>query len=158
MPSETSSSGYVPQANDLDKVFALARRDEGSSVSYDAVAARFRFDERQAHYYVEASRELGLIQATDPPRLSELGSRIRSADERTALRLFIGRVLSLRVTRDLVDALDRSPNHELPLDAVAESVTAVAAPRYGGQTIGRRVECVVSWLRWLENNSEFVEG
>lgn len=156
MPPEPSKSDYLPQANDLDKVLELTRWTANEAVTLPQVTDHFRFDPRQAAYYVEAAQELGLVTGAAEYRATELGTKVGQADEHTRLRLFLPAVLALRSIREPIRDLDKAPNHVVGIADLTQSVARVGVDRYKGETLTRRSECVLSWLRWLENNSEFV--
>ena len=153
------SNDYVPQANDLGKVFELVWSFDGPTQSPSEVATRFEFDPRQAFYYIEAARELGLVQSVERTRLAltQAGLSIRGSDESGALRLFIERVVANPVVRGALDAVLSSPDDHVPKAAISKLVEEASRGRYQRSTIGRRTESLISWMKWLENNSEFVK-
>lgn len=150
---------YVPQANDLGKVFELVWGIDESTRTTGQIALRFNIVGRQAAYYIEAGRELGFLQETSRGefRLTSDGGKLHSLGENEALSLFSTHVLTIPVIRLAMDLVLSSSNDTLPMADLDTIVVDCCRGRYKLSTVPRRTECVIAWLRWLENNSEFVD-
>jgi len=157
-PRRRSSADYVPQANDLQRVFDLVWKAQLEIIDSPSVAEHFGFDPRQALYYIEACKELGLIEKFGPDtfRLTPEGFAIRGVNESAAITSIAEAVLGVPVILRVLSELRQSPKLSLPSGRLRDIVAGIASARYGGSTLPRRIECVGSWLRWLENNSEFL--
>lgn len=158
VPAISKNSNFVPQANDLQKVFDLVSRLRLEIIDITSVAAAFQFDERQAFYYIEAARELGLLEgfASSAYKLTPEGERMRNSGEKVALLAFAKAVVALPIISRTLGALREKPNHSISRAEVTDIAVEIAAGRYTRSTLSRRVECIAAWARWLESNSEFV--
>jgi len=158
VPYRHAAQDYLPQANDLQKVFDLIWKTRIEILDTRSVASKFNFDPRQASYYIEATKELGFVEQFSPDsyRLTELGSRVRESTEPVALSRFVPSVLGVPIVLRLLSLVRDSPEHRLDSRDYRRLVTEFAAGRYSGATLTRRMDSISAWLRWLENNSEFV--
>lgn len=151
-------SDFVPQANDVEKVLEIVASLKLDVIDAVSVAEYFRFNRRQALYYIEAARELGLLEklANHLYKVSQSGERIRSSDGANRLFLFTKSILGLPVILRVLAELRDAPGHTLSQQRVVEVVSSVSPSRYRKSTLPRRTASVLAWLRWLENNSEFL--
>ena len=156
VPPVTRSSTYVPQANELRRVLDLLRKSKIEIIDVPSLVDLYQFDKRQAGYYIEAARELGVVEkfAVDAYRLSDLGLAIRNSPESIALTKFMSAVVGLPIVLRVLSELRQRPEHSVPRLELNTLVNDFSRARYKG-SLSRRVDSLVSWLRWLENNSEF---
>jgi hypothetical protein len=152
------SGRYIPQANDLQKIFDLVRHTRIEIVDQGKMAQLFNFDPRQASYYIEAGRELSILEwfSDDSYTLSSSALRIRSLPESAAMTRFVLCALSVPIILRALGELREQDGHWMSRDRLRTLVSETSGERYTGTTLERRVESVVAWLRWLENNSEFM--
>jgi hypothetical protein len=157
-PSIRGSGNYVPQANDLQKIFDAIRRTRTDIVTPDMLVDAFHFDRRQASYYIEAILELGLVAkfGKDSYSFTEAANRIREVPEALALTLFSTKVVGIPAILRVLSELRQKPSHSLSGNAVLKIINQMGGGRYSGSTVTRRIESVIAWVRWLENNSEFM--
>lgn len=149
---------YVPQANDLGKVFEIVWGFGEDKKTPREVAHKFAIDPRQGLYYVEAATELGFLQREDSGQLhlTNDGQRVRDAPEPEALGLFVSRVVCLPSLRSCLEFVLTFQGDKIPRSELNRLVTISCQGRYKRTTLPRRTDSVVSWLRWLENSAEFV--
>lgn len=150
-------TSYVPQANDLSKVFELVRVIPGEGTRREDIASRFDLDARQVMYYSEAARELGLISIREHGKcfLTDSGRRMICDDEREANRRFAEVVLQIPVIRNVFRLVLDAHAGTVSRSSIDKVVSKSGGSRYGTETLRRRRDCVISWFRWLENVSEF---
>jgi hypothetical protein len=149
---------YVPQANDLGKVFEIVWAFGEGKRTPSEIAKNFAIDPRQGLYYVEAATELGFLQRVENGQLSltKEGQQVRDSPEPAALGLFVGRVVCLPSLRTCLDFVLAFQGDKVPRTELNRLVTTACQGRYKRTTLPRRTDSIVSWLRWLENSAEFV--
>lgn len=158
IPPRVSATDYIPQANDLGKVFELVWSLENESLTAAQIADRFEIVPRQGAYYVEAARELGFLAEGKGNSLRPTRDAVglKSAEEPEALSTFARHVLLVPVIRSALELILSSPDDQIRSESIRRVVRTASRGRYSSSTVKRRTECVIAWLRWLENNSEFV--
>lgn len=149
----------IPQADDFEKVadfpLAVARGAKTSA----QMASVFDFDPRQSSYYRHAAEILGLVTLAKGNRyeLTPLGRRFAglSSAERSALAASL--VMSLPVTRKLLDRLSRGSASLTKRDIAA---VIEASSNVNGTTARRRAATIFSWLKWVSHRLRIfrVEG
>lgn len=143
-----------PQANDLNKVidtvYALA---EGVDTT-EALCTKFQFVSRQAGYYTNAAKYLGLIN--HDWHITRAGALLihetrRDARNELILRQMLDRPVfraAICKLRDYQFNLEKLSKKEL-VDLVAQR------PDIGASTPDRRSSTVRAWLKWMLDNCQF---
>ena len=142
---------YIPQANDPTKVLALL---QGVAEGYNTVpdvAARFRFDPRQSHYYGEAAEEIGLLERTHGGLFSLTGEGAKIAALRTdeATHALIEQIFTLPVFHEIAAAAIRSKKSVVDSEALLVILKACSKGRYNETTLHRRSQSVARWVNWI---------
>jgi hypothetical protein len=154
------NSTYVPQADDLEVVYALVRTRLPDVISIHDMTKAFGLHGRHAAYTLEAGSELGLLRPFSKGWFlrSALGERIATLTEAEAYQSFISTVLRLPVIRRVLSVIRSSRARKVSRATVEQLVVAASSGRYTGSTVDRRATTVISWILWLENNVWFAAG
>jgi hypothetical protein len=150
-----------PQANDLDKVVDLISMLETGSADKRAIAEYFEFDTRQSDYYGNAAAYLGFAHRRGSGfEITALGRRFIAEERRAArtIRLF-EQLLRRPIWRDILRLLfNRSMQIDsISSDDVVSAIRARTGKPLSENTIVRRSQTVLSWLRWIDQNVTLVE-
>jgi AAA domain-containing protein len=113
------------------------------------LCVRYRFNRRQASYYLRAAESLGLIirRRGGKYSLTSEGRRYTSLTPIRRKEILVRGMLSSPIVARIVLELLVSPNHHLTRRQVMD--IAAAHTGISGTTIGRRVQSLFSWLSWL---------
>lgn len=142
-----------PQADDLRRVIDVVDAVGKGSSSQADLASIYEFDKRQADYYGNAARFLGLLERGGPGAfsLSEAGHRFLVSPLPRRNVLLAERIASLPVYRAALAWM--LEHHALPdYRAVAEWIAE--ATGLSGATAQRRSATVLRWMQWLANAFE----
>ncbi len=146
---ESEPTVPFPQANSLARIINLL---ELLPLTKQEITDHYDFNERQARYYSDALRYLGLAQLGDAPAgeeepicVTEAGQRILDQPTRDARNLAIIRALSAReVFREallLTFAAEKVPGQ-------GEIVGLMQGLGLSRSTSGRRASTVRAWAKW----------
>ncbi len=153
LPGEVPGVPF-PQANDFEKVINIVEiLFAGLAETRDDFADHFSFDIRQADYYYNAARYLGLTDSKNgkillTPRGKEISLMNKSRRHHALIRL----VLSRRVFHQVFTMMERG---EITADDAAEAMrkNGVLAGR-SDSLVRRRAQTVMSWCRWIQGTVE----
>lgn len=112
------------------------------------LCVRYRFNRRQASYYLQAAESLGLIfRKSGKYALTGEGRRYTSLTPVRRKEIIVRGMLSSPIIARIVLELLVAPEHHL----TRRQVMSIAAAHAGisGTTIARRVQSLFSWLSWL---------
>jgi hypothetical protein len=139
----------IPQANDVTKVMELPFRVAEGQTTVAALARAFEFNERQSRYYREAAEALGLVWARNGKMgLTETGREFVSLPAQGRNELLFRQIFRLPLFYALLIELFLDPDKSL---SQAQLVTIIERfSRYRGDTLARRAQTVLAWLRWAE--------
>lgn len=137
-----------PQADSFARVVSLCELLAHQDLDKAAIHAHYGFTPRQADYYVNAGRYLGLISLEDSlARLTPLGRKIMTTpsrdDRNLALVEAMARHSVFHAVLEHVVAKQRAPNR-------ADVVTIMESSDLGiaGSTLRRRAGTVLAWAQW----------
>lgn len=145
-----------PQANDLDKVVDLVALLQDGTASVNEIALHFDFDIRQADYYANAARYLGLARKViggfestkEGNGLAQLAKRHQRTQyllERMLARPVFAEVYRLLLSRNL----DASTLTNGEVATIISRHTKLSE-----STPPRRASTVLAWLKWLQRNAD----
>lgn len=146
-----------PQANDLDKVVDLVMLIEGDIRTKSEIADSFEFDERQADYYANAARYLGLVDRYGSEfQLTAQGREFLGIETLASRTHFLlSQMLRRPALRQAIQHLEyrkmnveRISDHEIA--GIIEANTDLS-----GSTPGRRASTVRSWMNWIVRYGSF---
>ena len=136
-----------PQANSLERVVNLLELIALQPLSKAEITQRYDFDPRQADYYANAARYLGLAEPVeDTWEPTEHGRRVIEQPQRDARNAALIRALAAR--RVFREALELS----LARGAVASTAEICAAMDGLGLSLAtsrRRASTVARWTQWV---------
>jgi hypothetical protein len=140
-----------PQANDLDKVADLVLLVEKDINTKPELADAFEFDERQADYYANAARYLGLIEKVGNEfQLTDSGREFLQIEALSSRTLFfVSQMLHSPTLRQVIQRLEQ---REMNVDRISnEEIAAIIETNTDltGSTPARRASTVRSWLNWI---------
>jgi len=143
-----------PQANDLNKVIDTVYAIREGLETDDLLCAKFGFVSRQAGYYKNAGRYLGLID--DDWRITRVGVQLVGETRRDARNeLIVRQLLSRPIFRAAICKL-RDLQYDLDKFSTKDLVELVAQrPDIGASTPTRRSSTVRAWMKWLMQNCQF---
>lgn len=147
----------VPQADDVEKILDLPLAIADGNDTKRKIWLRYRFDIRQADYYLEATELLGLakkVRGTDTYTLTREGKKYRSMDPTQQKLMVIRKMLCLPITTLVVADIISSPRKSTTKDDIERLIEEHAGIH--GSTALRRAQTLVAWLRWIgEQTSSF---
>jgi hypothetical protein len=147
-----TANNIVPQADDLNKILELLTLINSGQNTVTEITDYFVFDERQSNYYGEAAEFLGLITRNRGVfELTERGFQFISTEPRHQ-QLFIAKlVINSWFFKELIRRAKRKGYFTtLDINDLIGSVEKVGGDkRYTRSTIGRRINTVVSWIKWI---------
>jgi hypothetical protein len=138
----------IPQADDVARIIDIPLAiAQGANAAAD-ISNRYKFDRRQALYYMQAAELLGLVVRRGPKfSLTALGHRYIKLTQPQRKELVVRRILSLPIVQTILQELLISPIHRVTRNQIEH----FAASRSGisGTTVARRVQSLFSWFVWL---------
>lgn len=145
-----------PQADSFEKLIGLMEILSQRPRTLDEIAQEFAFESRQADYYFNAARFLGLAENVVLPEgqaraLTELGKGIMRLPPAARNLELIRRLCGIPViNRTLKALLDRDGMSAID---VAHANLREVAGQYGlgGETVSRRARTVAAWCGWVTN-------
>src|SRR5208337_5121273 len=150
-----------PQANDLDKVIDIITNFHSAFLSNKpAIAEFFDFDKRQGDYYANAGYYLGLLKRIPDSiefDLTRDGKYIAKSENRSRRNLLLLRQMLKRPSFHEIVQLFESNSRDLTtlsIDTLASIIQQYI--ELNDTTARRRASTVMSWLKWMEINMEFV--
>ncbi|MCS6800592.1 MAG: AAA-associated domain-containing protein [Chloroflexota bacterium] len=139
----------IPQANDMTKIMELPFRVAEGQTTVAALARAFEFDERQSRYYREAGEALGLIWARNGKiGLTDTGREFVSLPAQGRNELLFRQIFRLPLFYELLIELFLDPDKSLAQSQVMATIERLSC--YRGDTLRRRAQTVLAWLRWAE--------
>lgn len=144
-------TNYIPQANDPTKLLALVQGVAEGFNTVPEIAARFRFDPRQSHYYGEAAEEIGLLERTHGGRFSLTAAGLEIAGLQTdrATHALIERVFTLPVFHEIAATAIRGKTTVLNTESLLPILRRCSGGRYNETTLHRRLQSVARWVNWI---------
>jgi hypothetical protein len=151
-------STRVPQADEIGRIKNLIELVGQGVRNAKSVAENLDFDPRQSSYYGEAAEILGFIDRKDVYMLTGLGSQFVNSDEPTKVKLMVCAVLCNPIVSKIISSLQAHLVSSISKDDVQHLIVSVG--HLHGETVARRAQTIMAWLRWLQQNSGviLVEG
>ncbi len=144
-----------PQADDMDKVIDILRLSQRGFVRHDQLVAVFGFVPRQAAYYQNATRYLGLVDNNG--QLTATGKRLLSERYRiNRTEQILKQMLARPALRELLLLLEQRAFDVTKIE-IEEIESAIARYRPGEftqETLNRRATTIRNWLRWVVANCD----
>jgi hypothetical protein len=139
----------IPQANDMAKIAEFPFRVAEGQTTAAAIARAFDFNERQSRYYREAAEALGLVSSGGGRfALTEVGREFVSLPIQGRNELLLRQIFRLPLFYELLVELVLDPDKSLTQSQIAGIIERLSP--YGGDTLVRRAQTVLAWLRWAE--------
>ncbi|MGL4941778.1 MAG: type II restriction enzyme [Thermoguttaceae bacterium] len=146
-PEKTSVP--FPQADDISRVLNLCESLVANDLSKEAVASLYQFAPRQADYYANAGRFLGLIQKHNAVfSLTVEGRRVFSLPTKLRLVAVAEKILARPVFRDAFIALI-SKGILPPYEQLAQLISQETGLPSSSDTVRRRASTVAHWVNWI---------
>jgi hypothetical protein len=146
----------LPQADDVAKIADLPLAIAEGANSPRAVSDRYRFNPRQAQYYLQAGEFLGLItKRRNRYVLSQIGHRYVALTPAQRKELLVRRMLSTPLVERILFELMVSPLHRLTRLQIGELMATRS--RISGTTIARRTQSILSWLAWIAEETNVIK-
>lgn len=144
-----------PQADRLERVLDLLLLLDGGEADLNQVSENYQFTPRQARYYSDAARFLGLVDRQSGGRENpvliptDFGRQVLRSPQKNRHLLLIGRVLSHSPFRECFELyLGR---HQMPAPTEIHKLMR-EIPRFNevsDSTLKRRASTVRAWLDWV---------
>jgi len=148
-----------PQANKFERVVDLLSLLVEKDLSNEEIAANYQFDIRQAQYYTDAGRYIGLIDkykndATDEIsfRLTDEGRTILQKKHKAKTLLLISKILENKVFYQVFESAIR--NGEIPLRDSICGIMSNSGLSINDTTIERRASTVRRWIEWIWSQTD----
>ncbi|CAJ35289.1 conserved hypothetical protein [Methanocella arvoryzae MRE50] len=149
-----------PQANDLDKVIDIVTNNKAGLTTKRAIAEFFDFEERQGDYYANAAIYLGLLKRK--PNSTEFvttreGQGISNSENRRNRNRTLLQQMAKRPT--FHEIMRHAYDNKIKIEDVSPDFIASVIKKYydiNDNTARRRSSTVLSWLRWISENVEFI--
>ncbi len=152
-----------PQANDFQRVISLCEQLYLADGDVESISDMYQFHARQALYYADAARYLGLATSTSdskgsPYTLTTLGKKLWQLSYRERQLQFVKVMASYKVFRESLDyylATDEIPKTQIIVQFMVDANIAYTdgqnnVKTYSPSTMKRRASTVQSWLKWVE--------
>lgn len=143
-----------PQADRFERVIdLLTQLCAKGSLHQEEITTNYAFDIRQAQYYTNAGRYLGLIDRKPAPEsgvvysLTALGMLIMRKEPRMRNLALVELILSRKVFYEAVSYYLH--NAKLPDNSDVVCFMEKAELSISNATIERRAQSVISWMRWI---------
>lgn len=159
-PLESEPDVPFPQANDLDKVIDLIMNTQMGITNRGAIAELFDFEDRQGDYYANAAVYLGLLKRTanfSEFLLTNEGKSILNSEKRNQRNIILlQQILKKPTFNEIIrTAYDNSRiieniNTDLVVNIIQKHVNI------NDTTARRRSSTVLRWIKWINDNIEFV--
>ena len=137
-----------PQADNLGRLIDLVEAVASGLATQDDLSLRYDFTIRQAAYYANAARFLGLLsQKTGALQLSPQGVQFAGSGRTARHAQLIKSLAQLPVFRPALEILQssgRPPSNHRLAELIREST------ELKGSTVLRRAGTVAAWLRWVD--------
>lgn len=154
----TKATGVpFPQADDLERLLDLIEFIGDEPKSADEIATNYEFHPRQADYYFNAARFLGLcvsrqsVGRQNLRTLTDLGSKVLSLNHSGKRKYLARLVLQIPEVKETYLLL-RASNEKLRIEQVERLVALSAAnENISGTTIHRRSQTILAWAKWLKS-------
>ena len=142
----------TPQANDINKVFDLLKLfDVKKKISKDDVTNFFKFDPRQANYYIDAARYLDLIEKqNDRYFITKIGKIIFNEDSFYNRRVILSKqILKTPLFNDIMR--NYKANNTYNSNYIVKRILFYDDKIESEITAKRRSSTVKSWIKFIEN-------
>ncbi|GIW11571.1 MAG: hypothetical protein KatS3mg061_2628 [Dehalococcoidia bacterium] len=121
---------------------------EGQTTA-SALARAFEFNERQSRYYRQAAEALGLVWARQGQLgLTEVGREYVALPVQGRNELLFRQIFRLPLFYELLLELFLQPDKALTAAQIGRVIERLSP--YRGDTVARRTQTVLAWLRWVE--------
>jgi hypothetical protein len=147
----------VPQADDLDLVFAVPQFIQDGAETRNDIASKLDYVPRQGPYYADAAIALRLVEAVGAPgktgqrlELSDLGEQWLSAQDREKPRIRQQVVLAAPIVKYLASELEVDPGTTSGLSALLDQsrvATILEGLDLSQYTARRRAGTLCGWFK-----------
>ncbi len=141
-----------PQADDFEKVINIVELVHAGFNEKEDFADYFAFDKRQADYYFNAARYLGLVDKNkETVRLTRQGREVAEASRNKRHTLLIRTILLRKVFYDTFLSMEKEPLPETEnkmITFMANNNVLTESTEYMRK---RRSRTIISWCRWISN-------
>lgn len=148
-----SSGVPFPQADKFEKVVDLLEILNRSPRTQEEIATEFAFDARQADYYFNAAKFLGLVKGGAPleqvKMLSDLGREIMSLPPSNRNSQLVRLILEVPVFRTTLSKHIETGNADLNMVALSSLEEVAGHYGLGASTVQRRAKTLASWCQWI---------
>jgi hypothetical protein len=140
----------IPQANDVRRILDVPLGIEQGDRTAKEIAKRYKFQRRQASYYLQAAEVLGLVLKRDERyTLSRIGHTYVALTEPQRRDMIVRRMISVPIVSLTIRELLISTFHRITREDIEKHVTSRTSIQ--GETVHRRVQSLFSWFSWLED-------
>ncbi len=149
-PVEIEYKDIIPQANDLDKVMELVFKVSEGLTDAKKIAEYFNFDKRQSSYYREAAEALGFVSRDkNHYTLSAAGAHLTSLQAQERSVYFLQVLSNFTLVHEGINALKQGKS----IDKQYLEKLITEHSNLSDSTIGRRANSLVSWYKWIAENT-----
>ncbi len=155
VPEQSEPDVPFPQADKFSRLVMLMERLQNKAMTNSEITAEYAFDERQADYYANAGKYLGLIEKCANEngetqfRLSSRGNEILSLPYQKKQLEIVRQIISHSVFRKVLQLhlqTGEMPSKDVIVDLMKTSnLYNIEAE----ETYRRRSSTVMSWVAWI---------
>lgn len=136
-----------PQADDLRIVLSVVRVLATQSATKTDITSVLGYDKRQTDYYVNAAYWLGFVDGQ--LRITPLGKQVVTAAPHQQKRLVIQAIFATPFFYDMGKIIITHTHLPSKEDIAAAMAHHDALHKLSGETLTRRAQTVLAWLRWI---------
>lgn len=151
------SKKEIPQADDVNKISEFPLRVFEGYDTADKIKHAFGFVNRQSSYYRQASEILGLVSRDKGWRytLTDRGQEFLQLSSQQKSEYLCKLLLEFPIVNEVF--LDISINRDKVISRQHIVELLKKNSHLTGSTLGRRVQTIISWFKWIRNNLGIVE-
>ena len=148
---DPSLAKLTPQADRIDRVLRIPFSVADGQTNAFLLAEQEEFTTRQSSYYRRAAEALGLVERSGTEyRLTETGKTYLRLPESERNDLVAIQLARIPAFNQIFTRIGSSQGRQLTRPEIG-TILRASDPRIHGSTIPRRVQTVLSWLRWVQS-------
>lgn len=139
-----------PQANNMDLIFSVLADIGNEGLSKDDVSSKYKINERQGSYYLDALLYLGFVEKVHSKYfLTQKGIDVRLAPQDAVKEKFIQELLKHPFIRSIWNdtrGMSKEDSSKFIESCIFNEYSTASS------TAKRRASSIISWFEWIEKN------
>lgn len=146
----------IPQADDIEKVFLIVEKVDQGHNDAKKISQILQFVPRQSSYYRHAGELLGIIKLQEHKyEITQAGYSYLKATEQDRKNIIFRLMLEFPIINEIFSSLISNRVKEFNREDIADLLNKKSSLQ--GSTLTRRTRTIISWFRWIEQNTAFVK-